>query len=320
MEPKLEKQFVGDSYGYRPNKSAIEAVGVARKRCWKFDWVLDVDIKGFFDNIDHELLMLAVRKHVEDTWAVLYIERWLQAEVQKSDGSLINRGKGTPQGGGISPILANLYLHYAFDLWMQRNCPKIPFERFADDILCHCTSEKQSTWLLERLRKRLMECKLELHPEKTKIVYCRDNARQGTYLNERFDFLGYTFRPRRAINRHGELFVSFMPGVSPKALKHIRLVIRRMGLHRRTDRSLQEIAEMLNPVMRGWLNYFRHFYKSSLYPLLYHVNRILMRWAMRKYKRLRRRIKRAAYWLEHVKKNSPTLFAHWNFMQPTAGQ
>ena len=312
LEPKLEKHFHRDSYGYRPNRSAIEAVGVARKRCWKFDWVLDLDIKGFFDNINHELLMRGVKKHVEDKWVVLYIERWLKAAVQKADGRLINREKGTPQGGVISPLLANLYLHYTFDRWMQRNFPDIPFERFADDIICHCKSEKQSMWLLERLRERFTECKLELHPEKTGIIYCRDNARRGKYLRESFDFLGYTFRPRRAINRQGGLFVSFMPGVSRKALKHIRLVIRRMGLHRRTEKSLQEIAQMLNPVVLGWVNYFRHYYRSALHSVFYHINIMLMRWAMRKYKR--RGLKRAGFWLERVKKNSPKLFAHWNLM------
>ena len=320
LEGKLEQHFHPDSYGYRPNKSAIEAVGVARQRCWESDWVLDLDIKGFFDNIDHELLMRAVKKHVEDKWMVLYIERWLKAPVQEVDGSLMLRDKGTPQGGVISPLLANLYLHYTFDRWMQRACPGIAFERFADDIICHCRSEKQAKWLMSELRKRFTVCKLELHPEKTGIVYCRDKARKGRYLRESFDFLGYTFRPRRAKNRQGQIFVGFMPGVSRKALKHIRQSIRRMGLHRRTDQSLQELAQILNPVLRGWLNYFRHFYRSALDQLCRHINRTLMRWAMRKYKRLHRRLKRAGYWLERIKNKEPELFAHWNLQQSLAGQ
>ncbi len=203
LEPELEKHFHPDSYGYRPKKSGIEAVGVARARCWRYDWVLDLDIAGFFDNLDHELMMRAVRKHTDCKWALLYIERWLKAPARMTDGSLQPREKGTPQGGVISPLLANLFLHYAFDEWMRRNQPSIPFERFADDAICHCKSETQAQWLKERIEQRLAECRLELHPQKTKIVYCKDDDRRENYPNEKFDFLSYTFRPRRSKNRWG---------------------------------------------------------------------------------------------------------------------
>lgn len=277
LEPELEKVFHQDSYGYRPGKSAIEAVGVARQRCWKFNWVLDLDIKGFFDNIDHGLLMRAVRKHTDCKWILLYIERWLKAPVQLEDGRMERRDKGTPQGGVISPLLANLFLHYAFDMWMRRNCPSIPFERFADDIICHCKSEAQAQWLLAKLRERFFRCRLELHPEKTKIVYCKDDDRQGSYPQEKFDFLGYTYRPRRSKNRHGKYFINFSPGVSDKAAKKMRQTIREWKLHLRSDKELEDIARMFNPVLRGWINYFTHYYKSVMYPTLRYLDTVLVK-------------------------------------------
>ena len=202
----MEEYFHPDSYGYRPGKSAIEAIGVARQRCWRYDWVLDLDIKGFFDNIDHDLLMRAVRKHTDCKWVLLYIERWLKAPAQLADGSLINRDKGTPQGGVVSPLLANLFLHYAFDTWMKRQYPQIPFERYADDGICHCRSKAEAERLRVAIEKRFAECGLELNLQKTKIVYCKEDDRRGNYPEQKFDFLGFTFRPRRAKNRKGKLF------------------------------------------------------------------------------------------------------------------
>jgi RNA-directed DNA polymerase len=201
FEPEVEPYFHTDSYGYRPGRSAIEAVGVARKRCWHYAWVLDLDIKGFFDNIDHALMMRAVRKHTKCKWLLLYIHRWLKAPVQLEDGSLVIRGKGSPQGSVISPLLANLFLHYAFDEWMKRSYDAIPFERYADDIIVHCISEKQARFIKAMIEKRLLGCKLELHPKKTKLVYCKDDQRRGNYPEQKFDFLGYTFRPRLAKTR-----------------------------------------------------------------------------------------------------------------------
>ena len=320
LEPELERHFHPDSYGYRPEKAAKEAVGVARQRCWRNDWVLDLDIRGFFDAIDHELLLRAVRKHIDCKWVVLYIERWLKAPVQMADGTLCNREKGTPQGGVISPLLANLFRHYAFDVWMRKNCPQIPFERFADDVVCHCTSEAQANGLKVLIEERFAECRLELHPQKTKIVYCKDDDRRGSYTHEQFDFLGYTFRPRRSKNRNGEYFVNFSPAVSNKATKSLRETMREWRLHLRSDKSLEDLAGMFNPVLRGWINYFKSYYKSAMYPTMQHLDRILARWAMRKYKKLRGHKRRAQQWITRIARKEPKLFAHWQLLQGTVGR
>ena len=311
LEPLVEPHFHQDSYGYRPGKSAIQAVGVARQRCWRIDWVLDLDIKGFFDNLDHALLMRAVRKHTDCRWIILYIARWLTAPAQLPDGTLVAREQGTPQGGVISPLLANLFLHYAFDVWMQRHYPSILFERYADDIIVHCKSERQALWLKTAVVRRLGQCKLELHPEKTKLVYCKDGGRTGNYPNESFDFLGFGFRPRGAKSRLGRLFVSFLPAVSKKAANSMRSVIRGWRLHRLSDKNLLDLSRMFNPVIRGWINYYGSYYKSALYSLVDQLNRSLKSWAMRKYKRLRGRQRRAAHWLWRIKSQQPTLFSHW---------
>ena len=251
FEPKVEQIFLKDSYGYRPNKSAVEAVGVTRKRCWRKNWVLEFDIKGLFDNIDHALLMKAVQKHTSCKWAVLYIERWLKAPMEMPDGTHVKREKGTPQGGVISPILANLFLHYTFDLWMERNAPNVQWCRYADDGLLHCSSERQAKYLLSCLNKRFQECGLELHPEKTQIVYCKDDDRKGKYSNTSFDFLGFTFRPRGARNKYGKMFTSFLPGVSKKALKSMTSKTRKTNLRNRTDLGLKAISKIYNSVLRG---------------------------------------------------------------------
>jgi len=214
LEPLVEPCFHDDSYGYRPGRSALDAVATARQRCWRSDWVIDLDIKGFFDNLDHDLVMKAVRHHDKTPWVLLYIERWLKAPVQRQDGSQQERTKGSPQGAVVSPLLANLFLHHAFDDWMRRNHPSIQFERYADDVIVHAKSKAQAEQLLEAIRARLAECGLELHPEKTKFVYCQDSDRKGQHEHIKFDFLGYTFRPRRAKNYRGKPFVSFLPGVS----------------------------------------------------------------------------------------------------------
>jgi group II intron reverse transcriptase/maturase len=319
LEPKVEPKFHPDSYGYRPGKSAIDAVGRTRERCWRYDWVLDLDIKGFFDSIDHELMMRAVKSNADCPWVLLYIERWLKAPVQMQDGTLVDREKGTPQGGVISPLLANLFLHYTFDMWMKRNHPDIPFERYADDIVCHCTTEEQAQNLRQELERRLNECGLELHPAKTKIVYCKDDDRNGNYPNEKFDFLGYTFRARLSKNRWGKFFVNFSPALSQKAANEFREKLRNWNLHRRSDLSLDDLAERLNPVLRGWTNYFRRFYKMAMYPVLRHVDMILVRWATRKYKRLRGHQKRAYYWLQGIARRQSGLFAHWSYLWAAAG-
>jgi RNA-directed DNA polymerase len=321
LEPELEEIFHVDSYGYRPGKSAIEAVGVARERCWRANWVLDIDIKGFFDNIDHGLLMRAVCKHTDSKWIRLYIGRWLTAPVQMPDGSLVKPEKGTPQGGVISPLLANLFLHYAFDMWMQRNQPCIPFERYADDVICHCVSKTQAEWLLASIEKRLAECKLELNLQKTRIVYCKDDRRKGNYPGVKFDFLGFSFQPRLVEGPFVGVFVGFTPAISNKATKAIRDEIRRWRLHRRTRQSLEDFSRFYNPVIRGWVNYYGSFYKSKLYEVFNPLNLTLARWAMRKYKKLWGHQRRAGRWISKIRRRSPHLFAHWQLApMSVAGQ
>ena len=179
LEPEVEPYFLDDSYGYRPNKSALDAIGVTRKRCWQYDWLLEFDIKGLFDNIPHDLLLKAVEKHTQEKWIILYIKRWLIAPIVMPDGSTIQRNKGTPQGGVISPVLSNLFLHYVFDKWMQHNHPETPWCRYADDGLVHCKTEEQALAMLNQLAQRFNQCGLELHPDKTKVVYCKDKNRSG---------------------------------------------------------------------------------------------------------------------------------------------
>ena len=320
LEPILEEYFHPDSYGYRPGKSAIEAVGTARQRCWRYGWVLDLDIKGFFDSIDQGLLLRAVRKHTNCKWVLLYIERWLKAPVQLEDGSLNHREKGTPQGGVISPLLANLFLHYAFDKWMQSNYPHIPFERYADDGICHCRSEAEAEGLRTAIERRFAECGLELNLQKTKIVYCKDDNRQGGYPEQKFDFLGYTFRPRRSKDRWGRFFVGFSPAISNAAAKSLRETMRQWRIHRQSDKSLDDLARICNPVIRGWMNYYGCFYKSALYPIFQILNNTLARWASRKYKGLRKRKRGAHLWLQRIAHRQPCLFAHWQLSQFKAGQ
>jgi len=312
FEPDVEPHFLPDSYGYRPGKSALDAIAVTRKRCWKYDWVLEFDIKGLFDNISHELLLKAVDKHTDSPWVRLYIRRWLTASMQLADGSVVQREKGTPQGGVISPILANLFLHYAFDKWLQKYHPNKPWCRYADDGLVHCRSEAQAYYMLQVLRQRFEECGLELHPEKTKIVYCKDERRTGDYHHTAFDFLGYTFRRRGCKDsKAGLIFLGFAPAVSKHALKEMRRKIRKTRIRSRTDWSLNEIAGFINPVVRGWLSYYGAFYRSEMYRLIRHVNKTLVRWAMRKYKSLRFSKHRAVALLERIAQQKPDLFVHW---------
>jgi len=320
LEPEVEPWLHPDSYGYRPKKSPIDAVAAARKRCWRYDWVIDLDIKGFFDNLDHALVMRAVRKYTQCRWILLYVQRWLEAPMQTTEGELVPRTKGTPQGGVISPLLANIFLHLAFDEWMHKSHPGVLFERYADDVVAHCKTEKQAMDVLHSIEARLRQCKLQLHPQKTKIVYCKDDDRRGSYPNEKFDFLGYTFRPRRSKNRWGKYFVNFTPAVSNEAATKMRRTMRRWRLHLRSDKALDDLARMWNPVLRGWIQYYGRFYPSALSPVFRHLNRTLARWAMRKFKRLRRHRRRAERWLGGVARREPRMFAHWQLLglKPTA--
>jgi RNA-directed DNA polymerase len=311
LEPELEPHFHTDSYGYRPGRSAVQAVGVARQRCWRYNWVIDLDIRAFFDSMNHTLLMRAVSKHTQSQWIRLYVERWLKAPVQMGDGTILAREQGTPQGGVISPLLANLFLHYAFDTWLNRAHPDVVFERYADDVIVHCKTEAQARQLLEEIRKRLAECGLTLHPDKTKIVYCQDGYRRKQHPDVQFNFLGYSFQPRQAKSRRGNLFTSFLPAASAKASEKMRNVMRSWKIHRWTQLTIEELAKSFNPVLRGWIGYYGQFYRSRLASIFTQLDYALTRWARRKYKRLKCSQTKANAWIKRIARQNPRLFAHW---------
>ena len=318
FEPKVEKIFYEDSYGYRPNKSAIQAVGVLRERCWRKDWVVDFDIKGLFDNIRHDYLIEMVKRHTEEQWIILYIERWLKTPFKMQDGTTVERTAGTPQGGVISPVLANLFLHYVFDDFMSKEFPNIPWVRYADDGALNCVSIKQAKYIIKVLDKRFKTFGLELNLSKTKIVYCKDDDRKGNYENISFDFLGYTFKPRHAKNKYGKYFTSFLPAMSDKAQKAVRKEIRNWKLQLKSDKTLKDIANMFNSKIQGWINYYSHFYKSEVVYTLNCINRCLVKWVRRKYKKRNSR-KRAINWLREIAKRDTKLFVHWKYgILPTA--
>jgi len=313
LEPGVEPSFHPDSYGYRPGRSALDAVAVCRERCWRSDWVIDLDVKAFFDSVPWDLVVRAVARHTDQRWILLYVTRWLKAPLQQQDGTLVTRDRGTPQGSAISPLLANLFLHYAFDAWMAREFPAISFERYCDDAVVHCTSEQQARQVRDAIADRLAQLGLEVHPDKTRIVYCKDADRRGEHANTSFTFLGYTFRPRLAKNRWGKHFVSFLPAVSIDAVKAMSQEVRSWHLARRSGKALDDLARMFNSIVQGWINYYGRFYKSELLYFLRRLNRHLARWACRKFKRLRRRERRAMAWLAEVARRTPGLFAHWRF-------
>jgi RNA-directed DNA polymerase len=313
LEPKVEPIFHQDSYGYRPGRSALDAVAECRRRCWRADWVIDLDIRAFFDTVPWDLMLKAVAHHTpeDQRWILLYVERWLKAPLQQQDGTLVVRDRGTPQGSAISPLLANLFMHYAFDAWMDREFPGVWFERYVDDAVVHCRSEKQARFIRDAIAARLKQVGLELHPDKTRIIYCKDVDRIGTYELTKFTFLGYEFRPRLAKNKYGKNFVSFLPAVSTEAMKAMGREIRSWHWARHSDKSLSDLARMFNSVVQGWINYYGRFYKSRLLYFLRRLNNHLVRWAGRKYKRLKRRERRAMAWLAEIYRRAPRLFAHW---------
>lgn len=311
LEPMLEPVFDRNSYGYRPGRSALDAVALVRRRCWEDDWVVEFDIKGLFDNIDHELLLRAVRKHCSDPWVLLYIERWLKAPMEVEQGQPVMRERGTPQGGVVSPLLANLFLHYALDAWLRRHMRSVRFCRYADDGVIHCKSEAQAKLVLKKLAERLGECGLELHPEKTRIVYCQDVNRQVKYPVIQFTFLGYTFRPRKAVDKYGRVYVNFSPAVSREAMKAMRQTVRGWHLQLKCDKELSDLAKMFGPILRGWSNYYGRFYASAMRPLWRSVNEYLVRWMQRKYKRLARGVIRASRALGRLAERAPHSFVHW---------
>jgi RNA-directed DNA polymerase len=312
LEPIIDPSFHHDSYGYRPGKSALDAVSTARQRCWRDNWVLDMDIRGFFDAIDHSLVMKAISTFTNNRWVLLYIRRWLEADVMFQDGTVEQRTKGTPQGGVISPLLANVFLHFVFDKWMEKQFPNVHFERYADDIVVHCRIYKQLKLVESKLRDRFYACKLELCTEKTKIVYCKDSKRTENFECCSFDFLGFTFRPRSTRNQKGQFFVSFSPAVSQKKLTLMRSTIRSHPIiSGGYSNSIEECAQDLNPIIRGWINYYGRFGKSSLKALYRYINDKLTRWIMRKFKSLQRGITRAGKWLKNLYLQNPNLFTHW---------
>jgi len=318
IEPDIDRRFHPDSYGYRPGKSAHQAVEKAKERSWACPWVLDMDIKAFFDTIDHKLLMRAIDKHVKLKWQRLYIERWLKVPVEYPDGRLESRDRGTPQGGVISPLLANLFLHYAFDLWMSTHWPKIKFERYADDIICHCKSEKEVRHLKQELTARFNACGLSLHPGKTKIVYCKSSYFKREYPKISFDFLGFTFRPRPTRSFRGNKMVGFTPAISGKSAKRIRQAISSWELSKKQKLNLDALSKIIWSRVQGWINYYGKFGIDVLRRVLFHLDEHLIRWAQRKYKRLCRRA-RAVRWLRSVRRACPTQFAYWRLYSTMVG-
>ena len=308
-----EPRFHPDSYGYRPRRSAHHALAACRVRCWRYDWVIDLDVAKFFDTVPWDLVIKAVEAVTDTPWVLLYVQRWLAAPLQLPDGTLQERDKGTPQGSAVSPILANLFMHFAFDRWMARSYPSVPFERYADDGVVHCVSQVQAEAVLAAITERMGEVGLSLHPDKTRIVYCQDDKRRGSHEHISFTFLGFTFRPRKAKRPNGESFTGFLPAMSPEALKAKGVLLRSLRIQRHTTMTLEHLARWLNPIVRGWMAYYGRFYRSAMAPLLQRVNTYLRRWAGRKYRKLRtyRSFRR---WWDGVLQRQPRLFAQWQWV------
>jgi RNA-directed DNA polymerase len=309
LEPKLDVLFHSSSYGYRPGRNAHQAVKRCETHCRQQAWVLDVDIKGFFDNIDHALLMELLEAHTQEKWTLMYVSRWLTAEVEQTDGSLTRREKGTPQGGVISPLLANVYLHHAFDKWMQEEHQGNPFERYADDIIVHCRTREEAERLLEEIRVRMQEYKLQLHPEKTKIVHCQDYRRNRQSGKRSFTFLGFSFQPRTMASQRGGRFLAFRAGISQSAKSGIRQAVAKVVQPARYKHSIEWMAERLNARIRGWINYYGAFSKWETLQVFSYLNNLLVRWIRNVYKITGKR--KAYRKLREIQQQSPHLFYHW---------
>lgn len=312
LEPRLEAVFLENSYGYRPNKSAHAAIKEVQQNVLNYSWVLDLDIKEFFENVSHGLLMKALRKHVPEKWVLMYIQRWLEAPVQLEDGSIKEpTGKGTPQGGVISPLLANLYLHYCVDKWLEKYYPKVKMVRYADDLIIHCGSYTLATQLLSALTTRLIECGLTAHPEKTKIVYCKKDKRNLEGYPVQFDFLGFSFQPIRKKLKTGESFLQYDCKISRKSKLRITQGLKKLGFHNKSQWTIQGIANLLNPKIRGWIHYYGKISKRSLKPVFYYLHHRMIRWILNKYKSFKGSKVKAIAWLRAIGNSYPNLFYHW---------
>lgn len=313
LEPRFEQIFSPHSYGYRPNRNAHQALEAVRSNCKKTDWVIDLDIKGFFDNIDHDKLLLAIEKHVNEKWCILYIKRWLQMPVQTKSGELVQKqGKGTPQGGVISPLLANLFLHYAMDKWLEQTHPTVSYVRYADDAILHCRNKAQAEEVLETLKERMQSCGLELHPEKTKLVYCKDYRRQENHETVKFDFLGYSFQPRSTMSkRTGKLFLGFDCAISIGSKKRIADKMKELNIDHLSHKSIVGVAKFLEPYIRGWINYYGRFRLTALKPIFQLLREYLVKWARKRYKRYKTNLNKAYDWLKRIKEQFPNLFHQW---------
>jgi group II intron reverse transcriptase/maturase len=308
----LEAIFHNSSFGYRPGRSAHGALSQCQGNCIKHAWVVDVDIKGFFDSISHSIMMQLLQKHTQEKWVLMYVERWLKAGVEQPGGSIAARQQGTPQGGVISPLLANLYLHHAFDEWMDEGNPQCPFERYADDIVIHCSTKEGAEKLLERLGRRMQEYLLTLHPEKTKIVYCKNYKRTERHENESFTFLSYSYEPREKEDKSGRSYRTYMifaPDICSKAQAGIREALRETLIPRWTDCTMEAFAARLNPKIRGWVNYYTRFYKATTLRIFHYLNELIRAWIRNKY---RLKTKTAVYAKYNaLLEEQPELFYHW---------
>jgi len=312
LEPRFEKEFHKSSYGYRPGRNQHQALAQVQKHVRKFGWVVDMDISGFFDNVSHKLLLKAVEKHVSEKWVKMYITRWLQAPVQDKDGNIKEReGKGTPQGGVISPLLANLFLHYVVDRWLDIHHPEVQFVRYADDIIIHCENQAKAEQVLRNVKQRLSESGLKANEQKTKIVFCKNANRKSTYKTVKFDFLGYSFQPRPTATKEGKMFLSYDCAISRKSEKKIGDKIKATKLHLKTESSLEQIAKLFNAQQRGWINYYGKFRKYMLRRVFKIFNNRLLKWAIKRHKRFKGSRVKARRWLLGIAEVNPNLFVHW---------
>jgi len=312
LEPRLESEFLENSYGYRINKSALTAVKTVQEYVRKYSWVIDLDIKEFFDNVNHELLFKALQLHVSEKWMLMYIRRWLEAPVQLPDGTLLSTsGKGTPQGGVISPLLSNLFLHDCIDKWLLIHYPLVKMVRYADDLIICCRTHQEATRLLICIKQRLTDCGLTAHPEKTKVVYCKKSGRNLNGFPVQFDFLGFSFRPIRMKLKKGGSFLQFDCIMSRKSKVRITQELRKLNFHNKTQRTIQDLAILLNPKIRGWINYYGRINRRCLKPVFYYLHHRMIKWILNKYKRFKGSKVKAIHWLSQVTQAYPYLFYHW---------